>query len=215
LPGPGLALVFVAVGLAGTWGVAGLQGRAGWLDQLLPALGALAWIGPAYAVASRQGRDPLLVHGVLVRPRGLALAVAVSSVILLGYAGAWVATQGAPQPGWAGAPAFLVYQLAFVALPEEYFFRGVLQPAWERRWTGGPTVLGGRLGGAALGAAAVFALCHLVRPGIGFAPAALLTVFPAIWFAWLRARTGSVLPGIACHALANLLEALLRGQALS
>ena len=118
----------------------------------------------------------------------------------------------APPLGAASALLGLaVYQLAFAAFHEEYFFRGVLQPAWEARWPQGPTVLGGRLGPAALAAAALFGLCHLVRPGLGLTPAGLLTAFPGVWFAWLRARTGSIWPGVVCHALANVLEAALRG----
>jgi membrane protease YdiL (CAAX protease family) len=65
------------------------------------------------------------------------------------------------------------------------------------------------LWGAVL-ASLVFALCHLIRvPAADFVlPSvyALLIFFPALWFAWLRARTQSIIPGILAHALANAVE---------
>lgn len=83
------------------------------------------------------------------------------------------------------------WQLLVVALPEEYFFRGVLQPSLSRAW--GPRV-------GLLAATALFALAHLIH---GLAPARLLTFFPGLIFAWMRRRSGSILPGAVFHAACN------------
>ena len=58
------------------------------------------------------------------------------------------------------------------------------------------------MGRGAVLAAALFALAHL--DPLALDPSRLLTFFPALWFAWLRARTGALAPAIAGHAAANL-----------
>jgi hypothetical protein len=90
--------------------------------------------------------------------------------------------------------------LPFAALPEEYFFRGALQPS----------IAPGKPWLAIVLASVAFALVHLV-----FDPQhaeRLLVFFPSLVFGWLRWRTGSVVPGIFFHALCNGLEELLRSR---
>ncbi|RMG17820.1 MAG: CPBP family intramembrane metalloprotease [Planctomycetota bacterium] len=178
----------------------GRRGGVFWAE-LAPALGVLAWILPAYLAASRRGHDPLVAHGLLGRPRGLLGAGLVSCLLLGLYVLAVAAAHGggprSPVP-WGSALGLLVHDLCFVALPEEYFFRGVLQPALEGRrrvrW------VGAEVGRGLVVASLLFALCHLVwLPD----PRRLLVFFPSLWFGWLRGRTGSVLPGVLAHALAN------------
>jgi membrane protease YdiL (CAAX protease family) len=104
---------------------------------------------------------------------------------------------------WRAATERFVSDLVFVALPEEYFFRGVLQPSLERK--GGPRrrLLGAPFGRGVVIAAALFALAHvLFQPELR----RLAVFFPALWFGWLRSRTGSLAPGIVAHALANAVE---------
>tara|TARA_R110002072_G_scaffold179172_3_gene335220 strand:+ start:1306 stop:2010 length:705 start_codon:yes stop_codon:yes gene_type:complete len=173
--------------------------------DLAPALEVMIWIFPAYWLLQRRGEDPLIRHGVTSSRRGLLPALGLSLALLLAFVGvcALLSEQPAQEPRWGELLRLAPAQLVFVALKEEYFFRGVLQPALERpegpRWR----VLGAPLGRGAVAAAALFALAHL-DPTSGLQPSRLLTFFPALWFAWLRARTGSILPALVGHAAANL-----------
>jgi membrane protease YdiL (CAAX protease family) len=185
-----------------------VEASTGWGDvarDMAPALQVLVWIVPAYWLLQHRGEDPWLRHGLTSSPRGLLPALGIS----LGILGAFVAVcallaDGPARPvAWSGLLRLLPEQLVFVALKEEYFFRGVLQPALERR--GGPArrILGAPLGRGAIAAAALFALAHL-DPVQGIDATRLLTFFPALWFAWLRARTGSIVPAILGHTAANV-----------
>ncbi|MEZ6184891.1 MAG: CPBP family intramembrane glutamic endopeptidase [Planctomycetota bacterium] len=198
-------LVALAVGVA-----LGLRGLSAAVPALAGATGlglVLACVVPAYVLALRRGRDPLLVHGILVRPQRPWRLAAVSLALLGGFALAIelaARSRGwAPQPLSAGALlARLGNDLVTVALAEEYLFRGVAQPAWEPaepRWR----VLGVPFGRGALRAALAFGLAH---PLVWLAPAQAVVVLPGLWFAWLRAAGGSVLVCALAHALANTLQ---------
>lgn len=190
-------LLHLLVGKAATWG--------GLARDLAPALEVMVWVFPAYWLLQGQGEDPLIRHGVTSSRRGLLPALGVSLAILLAFVAvcAALSDQAPRQPRWGDLLRLAPAQLVFVAFKEEYFFRGVLQPALERpqgpRWR----VLGAPMGRGAVAAAALFALAHL-DPFQGANAARLLTFFPALWFAWLRARTGSILPALVGHAAANL-----------
>lgn len=198
------ALGLFVLCLAGFWAITLATPSAGTLADLLPAAGVLIWILPAYFLAERRGHDPFVVHG-LRRPEGLGAAVAVSLVLLGLYPVACLLAFGRPSGSlvWTALLSQLPYQLVFVALREEYFFRGVLQPALEAdepRFR----LLGAPFGRGAVLAALLFALAHLDPRAPN--PLRLLTFFPALWFAWLRARTGSILPAMVAHVLANVLQ---------
>ena len=179
---------------------------------LAPSLSVLVWILPAYVLTLRRKRDPFVVHGLLARAQGLKVAVGVSVVILGAYFAVFLIRFGAPPNAfpWSDAVVLFGSHVVLVALPEEYFFRGVLQPALDRVEGPQRKLLGAPFGRGAIAAAALFALCHFVRVPSAYlvAPSVytLLIFFPALWFAWLRARTGSILPGIVAHALANAAE---------
>jgi membrane protease YdiL (CAAX protease family) len=95
----------------------------------------------------------------------------------------------------------VVLQFLVVALPEELFYRGYLQTSWARDAPGrGVVVLGARLGAGFLFTQLLFAGGHLVV----FEPWRLATFLPALWFGWLRERTGGVAAPVVAHALSNL-----------
>ena len=80
---------------------------------------------------------------------------------------------------------------AAVALSEEFFYRGYLTLRFEEKLRPVP---------AALLAAALFALGHLLTP----APFRLLVFFPALLFAFLRNRTGTIASAALCHFIFNV-----------
>ena len=95
----------------------------------------------------------------------------------------------------------ILAELVVVALPEEFFFRGYVQgrltEAWAPRWR----LLGAPVGGALVVSSALFALTHVAVQGN---PATLAVFFPGLVFGWMRARSGSILPGVLFHASCNL-----------
>lgn len=89
---------------------------------------------------------------------------------------------------------------AAVAFSEEFFYRGYITLRFEERMTAPK---------AALFAALLFALGHLLTP----APWRLATFFPALWFAFVRARTGTIVGASICHLLSNVWLLLLEAAA--
>ena len=121
--------------------------------------------------------------------------------------GAWVPElQFAPR--WPREPAVLLrvaervatHTLA-VALPEECFYRGYVQPLLQVWWPAKRRVLGVAMGRAVLVASLLFALGHVAGE---WNPLRLAPFFPALIFAWQRNRGGSLLGCIVFHALCNL-----------
>ena len=72
-------------------------------------------------------------------------------------------------------------------------------------------ILGAPMGKAALLAAVLFALGHLLEP----APWRLFVFFPALIFAWLRARTGTIVGAAICHFIFNVTLLLLERAAFA
>lgn len=93
-----------------------------------------------------------------------------------------------------------------VALPEETFYRGYLQPRLELRWPPKTRVFGVLLGKAAILTSLLFALGHYLGE---WNPMRLGPFFPALIFAWQRNATGSIYGAITYHALCNVFGALL------
>ena len=92
-------------------------------------------------------------------------------------------------------------ELVVVALPEEFFFRGYVQGRLDEVWAPSRRFFGARIGPSLPIGAALFALCHVaVQGNLG----TLAVFFPGLLFGWMRARSGSILPGIVFHAACNL-----------
>ena len=101
--------------------------------------------------------------------------------------------------GWV---VVLLVEVLVVAVPEEVFHRGYLMSALEARWPPRARVLGVPLGLGAVLSSALFALGHLVGD---MRVDRLATFFPALLFAWLWRRSGSLWAPVLFHAAANLL----------
>jgi len=93
-----------------------------------------------------------------------------------------------------------------VAIPEELFFRGYLMGRLDERWPPVRRLLGAPIGRGLIVSSVLFALGHVaVVPN----PQRLAVFFPALVFGWMRARTGSIVPGAVFHALCNLFADVL------
>jgi len=98
---------------------------------------------------------------------------------------------------------------AAVAFAEEFFYRGYVTLRFEERWPPVRRIFGAKIGKAAVLAALLFALGHLLQP----APWRLFVFFPALVFAWLRARTGTITGAAICHFIFNVALLLLERAA--
>jgi CAAX protease family protein len=111
----------------------------------------------------------------------------------------------APQAGSWLFQAFF-WQFCFVALAEEFFYRGYLQGRLNLVLGGRRQVFGAPVGAALPIGSALFALHHLL---VGSVPQDLLVFFPALAFGWLREVTGSLLAPALFHAACNVFANLL------
>ncbi len=108
---------------------------------------------------------------------------------------------------WPADAALLVpYHVFFVAIPEEFFYRGYFQArlneVFPTRWK----VFGTWVGPGLLVAAVFFAFGHSL---VTLRWWHFATFFPGLLFGWLRERTGSTLPGALFHAWCNVCVSLL------
>jgi len=113
---------------------------------------------------------------------------------------AWLAWYGLGFVYWAAL------EVLVVALPEEVFHRGYLMSAMEERFPPRARVAGVSFGVAAVASSLVFALGHLVADA---RTDRLFTFFPALAFAWLWKKSGSLWAPALFHAASNLLMQVL------
>lgn len=207
------------------WGVAPLHPL---LFANRGGLAALVFLIVPGEVLKRRG-EYLIDYGVRFDRwrRDLLLALVVCAVIFplffLVYWGfvialpklpfaAWLAPYtGGAALNWRLPDRFLELILAHLfaaALPEEVFYRGYMQGRLEQAWPATARLAGVPFGKAALVTAALFALGHLVEP----APWRLGTFFPGLLFGWLRARSGTILPGVIVHASSNVFMKILEAS---
>jgi membrane protease YdiL (CAAX protease family) len=108
-------------------------------------------------------------------------------------------------------------QLLFIALPEEFFYRGYLQTRIADALDARKQRLGDSsprrrvLGISAENAltSLLFGLGHLLIPIGGVLVASRISVFfPSLLFGWLRERTGTIAAPVVYHAAANMMVLL-------
>jgi hypothetical protein len=99
-------------------------------------------------------------------------------------------------------------QVLMVALPEEVFYRGYVQPTLKQALGGSQGVKGWRAMAALLViTSALFALGHVA---VYWHWTRLMVFFPSLLFGWLRERTGGVLASTLFHAACNCAVELAR-----
>jgi membrane protease YdiL (CAAX protease family) len=170
--------------------------------MLISGLSQLAFAGVAVGAA---WFSPQLLSQRLgyVRPWLPCWAISVAIVgslvpLLIGVGMAvWLAQYVKPDPSIkllyekmtpAMALPFVLYIALAPGFCEETFFRGYVQRRLLERWTGWVAVLV---------TSVIFGIFHVM-------PHAILAALPlGIWLGILAWRTGSIWPGIACHAAVN------------
>jgi membrane protease YdiL (CAAX protease family) len=113
---------------------------------------------------------------------------------------------GTVPPTLVGPPGvsigeWILYQFFMVAVFEELFFRGYLQKQFERFSS---SILSGKMTVfwlPVVASAFLFALAHVI---VELDPLRMATFFPSLLFAWLRARTGSLIAPVLSHGSANV-----------
>ncbi len=99
-----------------------------------------------------------------------------------------------------------IEQTLFIALPEEFFYRGWMLSVFSKRWPAKRRLWGAPFGKAVLFCSLLFALGHLAAIP---APFRLAVFFPSLLFCWMRLKRGSLIAPIFFHGLSNALAALL------
>lgn len=192
---------FLAVRIAGATSVAGFQ----WL--LIPAILVAAALLPTWVARREFPRIGFEHHHVRRTLR--TVGVVCITVLPVVLAGVWIASRlriAIPlRPtidGRTGWLAWLLYQLLYVAVAEELFFRGYVQAnlmrLLARSQVGSRTV---QQAIAIAASAACFALAHVIVQGRAVA---LLTFLPGLLLAWLFIHTRSLLGPMLFHGLANI-----------
>lgn len=94
----------------------------------------------------------------------------------------------------------LPYQILAVAIPEEFYFRGYLQPLMNKIWKPKWRLFGANLGWGWIITALVFAFAHSI---IQLQWWHFSIFFPALLFGYLKEKTGSITAPILFHAFSN------------
>ncbi len=121
------------------------------------------------------------------------------------------AIAGSPEQGMVILAALQVltliaYQLFFVAIPEEFFYRGYVQTRLNELLPRRFLVFGTPMGWGSVLATLLFAFGHSL---VLFQWWHFATFFPGMVFAWMRERTGGVVAGALFHAACNVIVVLL------
>lgn len=107
-------------------------------------------------------------------------------------------------PGHSMPPdvlTLIAFQLFFVAVPEEFFYRGYFQTRLNEVFPRKFSIFGVQMGWGSVWASLFFAFGHTL---VLFQWWHFATFFPGMVFAWLRERTGGVMAGSVFHALCNI-----------
>ncbi len=171
-----------------------------WPKSLLLAVVSMAIILPLFVLGHFALRE------FICDTKELAKQIPVMACGQQGWSfpelGNWREMPGRTQAFWEYAAT----QFGVVALTEEFFVRGTLLTLLEKRLPPKFRFLGGGLGLALVISCVLFGLIHWPLHGPG---QALATMFPALWFGWLQSATGSIVAPVICHAMANIVQAIL------
>jgi membrane protease YdiL (CAAX protease family) len=194
-----VALIFPPFILLTLWFYSGIcKGDTSLVDPLLWVEGKTPWAGSLEGFWAGQCRH----YGDSFFPNQFVLPAA--------WAG-WAkdaSELGVPYAlgAFGGAILDAAIGLFAVALPEEVFHRGYLMGALDRRFVPRRKILGATLGWGAVISSLLFAVGHLIALA---QPVRLATFIPAMVFAWLWRRSGSLWAPALFHFASNLLMQVL------
>ena len=164
-----------------------------------------AVVGQELREAGAAARSPLALppgSALVFRSRGVdRLSVGSGGEILAGSTGARRDAPRDQRPDWVWWLWILASQVILIAVPEEVFYRGWLQPRLRRVWPGGVRFLGVAVGPAIVLTSVLFAVGHVVTIPAAFR---LAVFFPSLLFGWLRDRTDHLAGPVALHVIFNL-----------
>lgn len=187
----------------------GLPGRIG--QYLTPMIWILV---PWIILTIRQ--EPFTEFGYHLEdfPRAIGTGL-LASLLLIPYFMVFAFWFGIPDMDFLKGSWFMgwikmgLYQTFYIALPEEFFFRGYLQTRLNQIFGKYQLILGVETGWGLFITAMIFMLFHLVL-AMNFWNFAILV--PALIFGWLREKTGSITAPTVFHALCNIMLFTLQGR---
>ena len=144
--------------------------------------------------------------------RALRLNLVVGSIVIIPWLFCYHGYQTFffdSSPGRGIRPDVLVivlYHLFYVAIPEEFFYRGYFQTRLNEVFPKNKMIFGVPMGWGAVIATLFFAFGHSL---VSLQWWHFATFFPGMVFAWMREKTGGVISGAFFHALCNIAVALM------
>lgn len=208
----GVAVFSVAIAVVWLWRAGAIVSTqdALWLIPLTWIVAAVLATWPLFA----PSRDLFTWRQWLGSARETAQSLCVVSLIVLPL---FVVCDLLYWNWWRGVPVALslperwwsmaAYQLLYVGVPEELFFRGYLQQRFDDAFGRPWRLWGASWGPGLLLANLLFAAGHLLVTGDA---ARLAVFFPGLLFGWLLARTGALIAPIFFHAACNVVFLALR-----
>ncbi len=188
---------------------------------------ALVFAGATYWLVLRGDEAQIEAHGLslggLLSPaplsvkrigadtgRALSWALLACAITLPPFWIGYLLWFSVDEPFRGGLPADFgdaaLGHLLVVALPEEMFYRGVLQTNLDAAWKPKFRLWGAHIGWGLLASSAIFALGHLLSTPH---PSRLAVFFPSLLFGWLRTRTGGIGSSVIYHAACNVFSSYL------
>lgn len=178
-----------------------------------------SWSGKLYSILFAIAVAAVLRSQLARRDMGLTLRQRPGSLLpsLLVIAGiaAWATMVGVASSQGPWDPMTLVYLATMPSLNEELVYRGLLPAILDRVLPNTRSVLGAPMGWGLVIASLLFGALHGLWLDEGFSVqvdwiAWRNATISGLLFAWLRARTGSLLLPVVAHSLENLLFFLPR-----
>jgi uncharacterized protein len=119
-----------------------------------------------------------------------------------GYLGLWPnGVDAAASITLDGLALTIAHQVLYVAIPEEFFYRGYLQTRLNELHPRKFLIFGVPIGWGALIASLLFAFGHSL---VQFQWWHFAIFFPSLIFSWMREKTGGVVAGALFHASCNV-----------
>mgnify|MGYP001171569095 FL=1 len=170
---------------------------------------------PVWRTIKYEKPDPLRAYAIHLEawPKEILYALKWAAIIfppyIIGYH-IWHSIGAGQEFSFAWPEKFLgmtfIEQTLFIALPEEFFYRGWMLSVFEKRRPDSTRLMGAPFGKAVLYTSLLFALAHLAAVP---SPFRLAVFFPSLLFCWMRLKRGSLISPILLHGLSNTLVALL------